>query len=338
MSPEASSVLASLLDAALDDDPTTVDRLTNHLPMALVAKERLGASGQELQRFAAAYAPRLVLLPSPGHVLDRATWESAIGRPEAVADLRLYFGRAVTDHGVDQTLRDHLPALLPGLGGAAFHGVIRLSYALEVASPARIAAGLAYLAAVARPLGPLAEVTARVDDPGEVLAELSGSAGWTSPPGSTIGQRMRTVAADDRFVVAASSLALTEETEDRLAAAALRLFASTGDFTALHGVTGLAAISTLRPWLGDPGATDRYTFQALLAAYLSLGAPPLWSDDRCDEFAGSVSATVEEVAAVGATSDDEHVSKLIYTAHLGWERTGDPLYLAAAAREAGLHA
>jgi hypothetical protein len=41
---------------------------------------------------------------------------------------------------------------------------------------------------------------------------------------------------------------------------------------------------------------------------------------------------------LGAYSDDEHVAKLIYTAHQRWSRTRDPLYLAVAAREGGLMA
>jgi hypothetical protein len=32
--------------------------------------------------------------------------------------------------------------------------------------------------------------------------------------------------------------------------------------------------------------------------------------------------------------DDEHVAKLVYTAHVCWEQTGDDLYLAVAARAA----
>lgn len=133
----ANPVLSALLDEELSAAPTTRRGFTNHLPMALVAKERLGASDVELARFARAYVTWSVPLPEPTTTLDARTWTSRIGERAAAADLRDYFARAVLDADVDDVVRSHLGALLPGLGGAGFHGVIRLSYALEVASPAR---------------------------------------------------------------------------------------------------------------------------------------------------------------------------------------------------------
>lgn len=43
-----SPILQELLDEELGTEPTTIRGLTNHLPMALVAKERLGAVPDEL--------------------------------------------------------------------------------------------------------------------------------------------------------------------------------------------------------------------------------------------------------------------------------------------------
>lgn len=119
-----------------------------------------------------------------------------------------------------------------------------------------------------------------------------------------------------------------------MAEAALQVYASSNDFTALHGVTGLAAISSIRPWIEDDELVSRFAFQALVAAYLSIGAPPLWSSDRLDQFVDSNRSDTKEVRAVAAFSDDEHVAKLVYTALGSWERTNDPLYLAVAARKA----
>jgi hypothetical protein len=39
------------------------------------------------------------------------------------------------------------------------------------------------------------------------------------------------------------------------------------------------------------------------------------------------------VATIAAFNDDEHVSKLVYTARRSWTKTADPLYLAVAARK-----
>jgi hypothetical protein len=333
------AVLSELLDEELASDPTTSRQLTNHLPMALVAKAGLGADNEELRRFTTRYAKRNVPLAPVQHHLDSSSWQSAVGQLGASGDLREYFVERVRDDGVAETVRTHLPALLPGIAGAAFHGVIRLAYALEVDSPPRVAAGLAYLAEVAAPLGPVRPGSATSDDPVELIVTFATSQPWSREfKNENIGERMSAVAQGEAFQSLASSLELNAESEHRLADAALRIFAATGDFTALHGVTGMSAISSIRTWSDDPALVDRYAFQALAAAYLTIGAPDLWSGDRLEQFVASNETTPEETERVGAYSDDEHVAKLIYTAHQRWSRTRDPLYLAVAAREGGLMA
>jgi hypothetical protein len=327
--------LQRLLDDELGTDPTTVRGLTNHLPMALVAKERLGADTAELVRFASMYSRRITALEDPSVRLEESTWRSAIGERAAAADLRDFFIRRVDESGVDVTLRTHLPALLAGISGAAFHGAIRLAYAIEVSSPSRIAAGLAYLAEVGSPFRALVPSAVTTQDPVEILNGLSASPDRLVPPtGRNIDETMRAVAQSDHFDAAVSSLEFTDETDQKLARMALHLYAATDDFTALHGVTGFEAIISLRPWIDDEVQLSRFAFQALVAAYLSIGAPALWSLDRLDEFIGSDEQDSTEAATIAAFNDDEHVAKLVYTAHRSWAKTGDPLYLAVAARKA----
>jgi hypothetical protein len=302
--------------------------------MALVAKRGLGADADELLRFAAAYSSRVVAIDAPSTQLDGNTWRSAIGDYDAAADLRAYFVRQVADAGSDETLRLHLPALLAGISGAAFHGVIRLAYAIEVSSPSRIAAGLAYLAETGQALKELAPGAVSTTDPIAILAKLSTTSGLPVPTKQMrIDDEMRAVAQSDIFDAAVASLEVTDETDELLARAALHLYASTDDFTALHGVTGCEAISSIRPWVDDQQLLSRFAFQALVAAYLSIGAPHLWSRDRLDEFVGSNESDPMNVATIAAFNDDEHVSKLVYTARRSWTKTADPLYLAVAARK-----
>jgi hypothetical protein len=335
MGRNGSPELQELLDEELGADPTTVRGLTNHLPMALVAKEGLGANAEELTRFAKAYSKKITALDAPSVRLDNTTWTTAIGNRDAAADLRSYFVERISEEGSDEALRSHLPALLPGISGAAFHGVIRLAYAIEVSSPSRIAAGLAYLAEVGAPLRALAPSDVTSPDPSEILSELSRSPNLPARPNlRNITEEMSAVAQSDLFDATVSSLEITGDTFPHLAEAALHLYASTDDFTALHGVTGVEAISRLRPWIDDDELLSRFAFQALVAAYLSIGTPPLWSRDHLDEFAESNDSDPKAVALTAAFSNDEHVSKLVYTAHRSWEQTRDPLYLAVAARKA----
>jgi hypothetical protein len=332
-----SSVLSELLDEELGSDPTTSRHLTNHLPMALVAKSHLGANDEELRRFAKIYSKRNVPLAPVQQVLNHASWTAAIGQQGASGDLRDYFVRCVNDVGIDQTMRTHLPALLPGISGVAFHGAIRLAYALEVKSPARVAAGLGYLAEVAAPLGPIVDTGAKSTEPLELITTLSDTFRWSDDAeDGNIGQRMHAVAEHVEFQSLALSLEINDNTQQKLANAALQIYASTDDFTALHGVTGFAAMTALRAWCDEPGQIDLYAFQALAAAYQTIGCPPLWSQNRLDELVALSSVSQNAVEQVGAISNDEHVSKLIYTTLNYWQSTKEPLYFAVAARQADL--
>jgi hypothetical protein len=329
----SSKSLGRLIDEELDLDATTAKGLTNHLPMALVAKAGLGATNDELERFSTKYRQRLVPTSEPSRDLTTASWRTALGESDAYVDLVAYFEREIHEHGIEETLRTHLEHLIDGISGAAFHGVIRLAYALDVASPPRVATGLAYLASSAMALGPLDRGTATSDDPEMLLRELARDSTWRRGQSRrTISEEMRVVAAQPQFAGVATSLEISATSPDRLAKTALGLYASTNDFTALHGVTGLEAISRLRAYVSDLERLDRATFQALAAAYLSIGAPEMWSTGRLDEMRESTTLFDNEVARRAALSDDEHVAKIVFTSRRLNETTREPLYLAVAER------
>ncbi len=329
--------LEDLLDEELTFEATTTDGLTNHLPMALVAKSGLGASIEELRRFATRYEVRLAPRGDAGTPLTSATWEGAIGKVGAFDALRDYFMIAVNDDGPETTVRRHLDALTSGICGAAFHGAIRLAYALELSSPSRVAAGLAYLAENATPLGdprPWPSSNATV---AEVLARLSSSHDFDRrPTRRLISDEMLDVATIDSFRTTVAACRLDEDSLEELRRAALVLYATTGDFTSLHAVTGVEALTAIRPYVQDLTAFDAACVTGVAAAYATVGAPPLASSEQLNHFTLAHTAPVDAVAAVGANSDDEHVSKLIYTSLRLRAKTNDDLYLAVAARKAGL--
>src|SRR5882724_8327041 len=118
-----SSTLARLLDAELRDDATTRSGLSSHVPMALLALDRLGAPADRLVEFFDDYSAGLVLQrPATGIDLDGTNWTAVLGRRSAGGDLRAYFERSIAATDVDTVLRGHLPVLVPGIGSAAFHG------------------------------------------------------------------------------------------------------------------------------------------------------------------------------------------------------------------------
>jgi len=335
--PSRRDALESLLDEELAFDATTTRGLTNHLPMALVAKSGLGATSEELRRFATRYEIGLVRRDDVDTQLTSTTWQRAVGQAGTFEVLCDYFLGAVNDEGPENTLRRHLDALSPGICGAAFHGAIRLAYALELSSPSRIAAGLAYLAESAVPLGEPIASRATSETVLEVLAQLSSSHVFEEMPSKgLIAEEMLDVAVMDTFRDIVDNCALDANTIEDLRRAALMLYATTGDFTSLHAVTGVEALTALRPYAQDVTAFDAACVRGVAAAYATVGAPSLASPEELRQFSAANRATATEVAAVGAVSDDEHVSKLVYTSLRLRAKTNDDLYLAVAARKAGL--
>jgi Questin oxidase-like len=331
------TTLASLLDDELGFDATTTTQLSNHLPMALVALHGLGGSDDRLREFAARYRARLAPLELAEPVGSFDAWRALRGRPGTYAPARAYLGPLVERDGTHAVVRRCLPHLVDGLAGAAFHGIIRLAYALESASPARVAAGLAYLTEVHQPLGRRGGGDGITDEPLVALHALAGRTELRDVVGEgNIGQRMGTVAAHPSFAGVVDWLVTASDTPRRLTDAAIALYAATDDFTALHAVTASHAISIVSPFVEDADALSSWWFQALAAAYVTIGAPAL------GDPAAPVRRWLEEparwadVAAAATRSDDEHVVKLVYSARQLDAASANPLLLAAAARQAAV--
>lgn len=102
------TVLDRLLDEDLATDPETRAGLSNHRPMALVALTALGADDARLASVSAGYDSQLV--PCREHIA------TSVDR----------FAHAIRQDGISAVLDRELPALVDGVGGAAFHGLIRL--------------------------------------------------------------------------------------------------------------------------------------------------------------------------------------------------------------------
>jgi hypothetical protein len=303
--------------------------------MALVALHRLGASDRRLEEFADRYRSRLAPLEAAEPIGSFDEWLPARGLSNAYAPARAYFGPLIEAHGIEHVVRGHVQHLMDGLSGAAFHGIIRLAYALETASPPRVAAGLAYLTQVHQRLGERGRGGGFTEDPLVALARLAD----VTVPGhlatnGNIGERMAEVAAHPSFAGVVDWLEVTTDTPGQLTAAAVALYAVTDDFTALHGVTASHAISVVSPYVEDTKALSSWWFQALAAAYVTIGTPRLVDPAAPLQRWLAQPADWESVARAATASDDEHVVKLVYTARALNERRPEPLLLAAAARQA----
>ena len=301
---DSHATLLALLDQGLGLWPEYRAQLSSHLPMALDALQQLGASSARLRDFNTHYGARLQPMPAR---------PSAAGRPQQFGRIDDYpqwfthYRAALAADGRNTLLRAELPALMAGVGGVAFHGLIRAGHAVRHGHAGELAAALAYWASRHQPLPePTDTRPLALADWLAALRALPGAEAM--PKRGLISERMADWGKRPDWQAIAARLPSTEL--PALARAAAALYAATANFTVLHMVTASAALMALRPWL-DEEAGSRYVshfIQAAAAALMAGGvvkhtaelAPPMaTSPDWADLAAGAIG------------QHDDHVIKLV---------------------------
>lgn len=302
--------LRDLLDQGLAWHPEFAGGLSNHLPMALHALAALGADAGRLQRFHDRHVQRL-------HRRD------AVGDDGLEARLAEVSAELARD-GRDAVLRRRLPALMPGVAAAAFHGAIRTAHAVAAGHDGELAMGLAYWTYRRMPL--LAAPPTDGDLPlPRWLSSLDALRAAQPVEGRMITRRMRLWAAQPGFVDLAPRLRLEPTTLHDLARAAAARYAASGDFTMLHVVTACHAVRQLLPWIEDRDTALRHATVAAAAAWKAadaadsaMPAPQPWPD----------------IVRQAIASDDEHVIKLVHAARELDRQIGGDVFQRAATRAA----
>jgi hypothetical protein len=319
-----SEACAELLAASHRYAPLYGDRLANHLPMALLALDRLGADAATLRRFADGYARRLVPAAVPGSGLDP---HEVLGSSGDYPRFLTFFQDRIREAGLDAVLHDWVPVLMPGLAASAFHCMIRLAYAIEGGFEGEIARALAYWA------GEYAALPLSLE-PGEGrLADIAGRlrikvADHAFGPGIII-DKMIEIAWDPALAGAVIQPAAPPSLRE-IAAFGLEAYRRREDFTLLHVVTGCHAFRIVQPYAGDKPLARRYLWQAVLVAWLTVPAAPT---GRTQAGAEVPAAGEEAIAARAILSSDDHVIKLCYSALCEFREYGDPAYLHIATRK-----
>ena len=300
----------------------------NHLPMALFALSRMGASDERLIDYSRWWEENRALpRRDSGREIDRNEWHQHIGEAQMFDALSDCFRRWVLDSGSTEVIAAVFPGVSCGVAAAAFHGLIRLAYGIEADHPGEIGAGLATLCSRYVDLGiDRTPSTASVKAAFVQLADALGGAAFT---GQGIIGKMRAAASDPRFQTAISSPPIGPALPEELARASIALYWQTADFTVLHMVTTVHAARVLFGRFPELATDDaiRALWGAACAAYASVGAPPLSEVALASEV-----PPWEKIFAAAVRSNDDHVVKMTYTCHCETIRYGNPLYQAAAAR------
>ncbi|HET8930925.1 MAG TPA: questin oxidase family protein [Acidimicrobiales bacterium] len=304
------STLARLLDEELAFSATFNGRYSNHLPMALVALDQLGAPTAALEVTFDAYAqgasePRA----------DRAALDERIAEIER--------------DGIDATLARCIPPLSRGPGTRLFHPLIRLGYGLDAEHDGQVAAALLDWEEHLLDLS--------IDVPTSGTRRLRAVADGVAAQADGDWDRtfdLTEVASRPEVQAAVADVRIDASTLDELAAFVIAAHITADDFITLHMVTGARALRTVVAHLAPSlaAALIAGAVPIMTVAYAAAGAPAILDDAELDELRHRDLPSRTEIAEQAARSSDAHVIKLANTALVEEARTGDLLYRLAAAR------
>ena len=326
--------LNALLREAERYGPTYGNGLSNHLPMVLIAMQRLGASSTELEAHVQGYAKRLEPVPASDKVISDDNLVTHLGDWSAYGALRLFFLSALEREDTQATLARYWPKLMPGIASAGFHALIRLAYGLEAGHRGEIASGLAYLASSNTPLLPSTiELPGKAENVAQALNSIHRAfAGRTIEANLIIEELQLATEEPDFFAALLTPPLASKSDQDRtladMAHQAIRIYLGQPNFNSLHLVTGTHALAVVLPHLPEPLHAESlfYFWVAFCAGYVTVGAP------AAVEPAPSESREWATITKTVCQNGHDHDIKLVYTCHSGFLKTQDPAYLAAAMR------
>lgn len=311
---------AQLLEAGSRYHVHYGDRLANHLPMVLIALDRMNANRSQLAHAFDRSTPHLG--PRPGSpVEDIQDVAHCRNREDLFASALHYYEQQLKQLGIARCLQQELPRLLPAIATAAFHGLIRTAYGVDARHLEEIAMGLAYwnldyhALDSSNQLAPLsaADLIEQLAEkfpevplaPGNIadhMQSVTGQPGWMDTP------------------IQPEQLGLED-----IAQVAIRAYLGTHDFTLLHGVTGCHALRLILPYCTDQQAALRYFWQGLVIAYLSTGPKAIQPVDTRE--IEDIAERQAEIRTRALASDDDHVIKLAYSALEEFHYYGSDAYL-----------
>ena len=270
--------------------PDLANGLTSHAPMAAEALCALGrpeAVIPWLDRYRNGMLPR----PAPRQRIAHDRWRDALAQFDRVADWSAFFEEELQAGPWREVLNGWVGRLAPGICASATHGVIRVGHAVrslaESASPLRLrelADGLGYWAANYQELPTNPRAADRPLSPRDAITQVA-----VVPPDRRrfSGTITSSLEALSEFPEFAPVIGLIDVSGDarRLVAELTNVFAriylsNTHDvLTAIvfiHGVTSVAALGNILPYLDDATARAalRFAWQAGCGLYAAFGSRP----------------------------------------------------------------
>jgi hypothetical protein len=315
--------------------------MANHLPMILIALERMGATEEQFCTYPSRYrlvTPLVTIdLPSEGRI-NRDNWNLHLGDRDYELDYRAFFITVTHDLGIEGALATYLDELLPGIAGSAMHALMRLAFAKLSDNVDEVGVALGYWAMAYLTLADLSG-PGNTEDPIEILLRLHDMPDLKetkSTPNDLLWEWMVEAASKPSFSKVGGWLTVTDTTMNRLRQTAAALMATTMTFEALHAVTALHWLRILNL---DPKANAiamRGYWTAVASVYHKIDMPMPLSGEKIEEMRTSNCPEWKEIRAKACASDDEHDISFVFSSGEEFTFTGDRIYQVLAAKRMGL--
>ena len=280
-----------------------IEGISSHLPMCLYARHKLGASNEQLTKFYDNYIKQLVIKePQPENTFD---WKKNLGCHKYTIEYVNFFKQLVEREGVEKVLHDFLPTLFKGVGGAAFHPLIRLSYALEMENESEVIEALASWGMGYLELN--GEISTTELKPVEVIENLSklkiSDVDISAPSVYLRMRKANGLECFSREVKYPKNINLED-----IAKVALDIFLSNQNFSTLHLVTATHALRIVSPYLLNQEEAFKCYWAALTSVYIAVKAPEIKIPNT-----DCALLSWEELAEKAVASDNDHWCKFVYT-------------------------
>ncbi|WP_160152430.1 questin oxidase family protein [Microbulbifer sp. ALW1] len=311
---------AQLLEAGSRYHVHYGDRLANHLPMVLIALDKLSAGPQPLKHAFDRSTPHLHPRPySP--VADIEKPADYRNRDDAFPSVLHYYEQQLRQLGIAKCLQQELPPLLPAIATAAFHGLIRTAYGIDARHLEEIAMGLAFWNLDYHELSSSSETTPQTA--ATIIRRVAEKYPEVAVAPGNIADHMQAVTGQPDWLqtpIQPQFLGLED-----IARVAIDAYLGTGDFTLLHGVTGCHALRLILSYCESQQSALRYFWQGLVIAYLSTGPKKIQPipSEEIDNILQRQTAIREKALH----SEDDHVIKLAYSALEEFHHYGNRNYL-----------
>lgn len=295
---------------------TKTNGFSNHLPMTLIALERLGASNERLMEFFVKYSSNLKDI-DPSSLSKAFAWDAHLGEENMFQAYLTFYANEIDQLGIDTVINTYIDRLIVGCAASAFHALIRLSYGVLQRNPKEVAFGLAHLSShhVEMPKSSMSTL---------LLDAIFHNAADTFASHITLGETIAKKIVDikDHPSLGAVNFYPALLTLESISDFFTRLYLRTNDFTVLHGVTSCHAMRVLLTFVENKDAAIRSYWTAALVSVLSI------NELKIAETPGINIVPIEDLDLESViNSNDDHLIKLVFSCLSEYQAFGNVNHL-----------